>query len=416
MNVGIICGQISKTVVIDIDGPDAMNRWNEALETFPSLEAKVRDTYIVSTNRGIHIYLRINFPVPSTQLLGIAPKEGEAKGQEIALKGDKTYVVGAGSLHPSGKFYVSNGKDLQTLERDEYSQLLQAFETDAQVSKAKSETVIRETKSTEMFPKRKKVWKIFRRSHKVYEGQGRHHDVLSYACHVYDAFSNTSLSYEDKEWLVLQYNEQHCEPPIPEREVKRLCKDADAFTAKKGFIRTGRKGAYHAKNPFRTQKDFMRFVKERRQGKTAYEVLMEFRNWVDISIKKMKSIVTRVCGAIHMPKKVVSLFVQQKPLPCVRREDGEKGVGLVLTVISPSTSDRLKHHLTTVSHEKSRFENEPDKFKIRNEFNYLKSHREKKMLFYSKIAIMSYRLWSLWAIWSRKSEAITNLRPQILHS
>jgi len=77
---GIVCGKISRLIVIDFDEPDAQAKF---IQKFPYL----MDTYIVkSGGRGtLHLYFEVDFPVLTTKIRG-----GD-------LKAEGSYVVGAGS-------------------------------------------------------------------------------------------------------------------------------------------------------------------------------------------------------------------------------------------------------------------------------------------------------------------------------
>lgn len=88
-NVGIVCGQVSKNlVVMDLDGQSAI----EAFEnTFPYL----LDTFTVLTGsgKGKHLYYRVECLPPTTRL--IYPNH-----QAIELRANGCYVVAPPSIHP----------------------------------------------------------------------------------------------------------------------------------------------------------------------------------------------------------------------------------------------------------------------------------------------------------------------------
>jgi hypothetical protein len=95
---GIRCGQASRIVVVDVDGPEARAE---------AERRGLRSGYVVKTGRpegdGWHVYLSI-------------PGGVELKSRDIApgleLKAERCYVVGPGSLHPEGGMYrvVKNGE------------------------------------------------------------------------------------------------------------------------------------------------------------------------------------------------------------------------------------------------------------------------------------------------------------------
>lgn len=87
-NVGIICGDPSRIVVLDVDSP-------EAQELVDGLDLPM--TPAVRTGRGTHFYF--HRPVHEIRnSVGIG-------GVKLDVRGDGGYVVGAGSLHPSGAIY-----------------------------------------------------------------------------------------------------------------------------------------------------------------------------------------------------------------------------------------------------------------------------------------------------------------------
>jgi len=98
INYAIICGKVSKCIVIDIDSPELKDT------LFTNWTAMLRDTLVVQTGSGgYHIYLEPDeYPakMPLTN----------AKGQHIDLQSDGSYVVGPGSIHPNGTEYrvISN--------------------------------------------------------------------------------------------------------------------------------------------------------------------------------------------------------------------------------------------------------------------------------------------------------------------
>ena len=88
-NVGVICGKPSNVVVLDVDCP-------EAQEAVDGLD--LPPTPCVRTARGRHYYFR-----SPTQGLRNAAK---IAGLKLDFRGDGGYVIGAGSIHPSGMQYA----------------------------------------------------------------------------------------------------------------------------------------------------------------------------------------------------------------------------------------------------------------------------------------------------------------------
>lgn len=92
-NYAVICGKVSKCIVIDIDSPELKD------VLFTNWDRMLKDTLVVKTGSGgYHIYLEPDeYPakMPLTN----------AKGQHIDLQSDGSYVVGPGSIHPNGIEY-----------------------------------------------------------------------------------------------------------------------------------------------------------------------------------------------------------------------------------------------------------------------------------------------------------------------
>lgn len=97
-NVGIVTGSVSEIFVVDCDSPAALT-W--AADHLPPCEMKVQ------TAKGLHLY----FPFSGDQ-----PMRNKARvtvgGQvlEIDIRATGGYVVGPGSVHPSGCIYLRKGR------------------------------------------------------------------------------------------------------------------------------------------------------------------------------------------------------------------------------------------------------------------------------------------------------------------
>lgn len=89
LNIGIITGQISNIVVIDIDGQDGMKS-SENVEI-------PKETATAMTSNGYHIFCKYPEGLVIRNSVGIRP--------HIDIRGDGGYVVAAPSLHPSGIEY-----------------------------------------------------------------------------------------------------------------------------------------------------------------------------------------------------------------------------------------------------------------------------------------------------------------------
>lgn len=107
---GIVCGQISRLIVIDFDEPDAQAKF---IQKFPQL----MNTYIVkSGGRGtLHLYFEADFPVRTTKIRG-----GD-------LKAEGSYVVGAGSQIADGKWGVFRDVPMKRISQQELGNVMSVF-------------------------------------------------------------------------------------------------------------------------------------------------------------------------------------------------------------------------------------------------------------------------------------------------
>ena len=95
-NFGIICGAVSgNLVVFDFDEADAVNF---VFTDFNKIKEK---TIVVRTGKGYHIYFRTAKPVSSSKRTHL----------HLDIQSEGKYVVGPGSLHPSGAIYNSIGSE-----------------------------------------------------------------------------------------------------------------------------------------------------------------------------------------------------------------------------------------------------------------------------------------------------------------
>lgn len=93
-NVAIITGAPSGIFVLDLDSPEA--------EQVAKERGYLADTLTVSTGKGSHRY----FTLPK----GFSVRNGAGKiAPNIDIRGDGGFVVGPGSVHPSGRRYVRIG-------------------------------------------------------------------------------------------------------------------------------------------------------------------------------------------------------------------------------------------------------------------------------------------------------------------
>lgn len=112
--LGIVCGRVSKLLVIDFDDVLRYQRFCRHLPQFA-------DTYTVKTKRGFHLYFRTAEKVPTHQFDG-----GD-------IKGERSYVVAPPSRIGSFVYGCIKAKAELELEKPDLDQLLNYFHVSAAV-------------------------------------------------------------------------------------------------------------------------------------------------------------------------------------------------------------------------------------------------------------------------------------------
>jgi P4 family phage/plasmid primase-like protien len=109
-NFGIVCGRVSDNlVVIDIDRAELLYKLN--------LVEYTKKTLTVVTQKGYHLYFRYEGTEPFQRIQRSWLDVGEEKPhEELRFQGEGCYVVGFGSIHPSGKKYeIMEGSPLSVM-------------------------------------------------------------------------------------------------------------------------------------------------------------------------------------------------------------------------------------------------------------------------------------------------------------
>jgi hypothetical protein len=91
-NIGLATGAISGVWVLDVDGDDGA----ASLRALEAEHGKLPETWISSTGRGRHVWLRYTAPIPSSTGR-IAPN--------LDVRADGGYVLVPPSVHPNGRIY-----------------------------------------------------------------------------------------------------------------------------------------------------------------------------------------------------------------------------------------------------------------------------------------------------------------------
>lgn len=209
-NIGVVTGSISQLIVIDIDGEKTNSTFLQCIDQLPSIKNKIANTLGATSGKGLHFYLRIpsvEFPlgIETTTLLN-------GQDGEIRVKGNRGYVVAPPSLHPNGKIYRSNDKELQSINMEEWRQLLSAFGTSEQT--------------------RRPIHDLFAPQYKIAAGNNRHEDLLRVMESLIARNHEFLSEIEIRKWAH-DWNRQHCGPPLSDEEFERQWRDAKKFIAKK---------------------------------------------------------------------------------------------------------------------------------------------------------------------------------------
>ena len=120
--LGIVCGRISKLLVIDFDD---LLRYQQFCRHLPQYS----ETYTVKTKRGFHLYFRTKERVPSHQFDG-----GD-------IKGEKSYIIAPPSQ--IGRFTYRCEKNAAeiALEKDDVDRLLNYFHVDSASHQVKGKRI-----------------------------------------------------------------------------------------------------------------------------------------------------------------------------------------------------------------------------------------------------------------------------------
>jgi len=98
VNIGILCGAVSDNLaVIDFDNEEAYRKFFK-----PDIE---KQTLVVKTAKGFHVYLRSRRPVGCFKILEL----------KIDVKGEGGYVVAPPSIHPSGCEYIFTNSEVKSI-------------------------------------------------------------------------------------------------------------------------------------------------------------------------------------------------------------------------------------------------------------------------------------------------------------
>ena len=117
--LGLVCGQVSRLLVIDFDDHLRYQRYCRHLPQYA-------DTYTVKTRRGFHMYYRTGVKVPTHQFDG-----GD-------IKGEKSYVVAAPSVIGGFEYGAIGTCPARELSREDVDRVLNYFHARSGVMSARA--------------------------------------------------------------------------------------------------------------------------------------------------------------------------------------------------------------------------------------------------------------------------------------
>ena len=185
-NIGVVCGKISKLVVLDVDGITPEIR--DFLKDKPGLKETAR----VKTSRGWHFYFSIPDDVEIPTVKNLQGLQG------LEVRGEGSYVVAPPSLHPSGiayKWSLPTGKfEVHPIP----DWLLDSIAMHKEFSKEGDKlykTILQDTRP-------------------LHEGERN-----STLCSLAGRLKAGGLSKEETRNLLLAINKERCIPPLQEKEL-----------------------------------------------------------------------------------------------------------------------------------------------------------------------------------------------------
>lgn len=187
INIGLVCGEISGVVCVDVDGPEGHKWFNENVKPFPNL------FQYTSSKDKFHCFYRH----PGN---GVRVKTSVKDfHSELDIRGDGGYCAFSPSVHPSGAIY-----DLHELEgftgMDSLKQLPEIFLEQNETSKIAVPVLAN----------------IQKEGGKILEGQ-RDNFITAKAGELF----GRGMSYEDVRISIHAINLSECEPPLSEKDVDK---------------------------------------------------------------------------------------------------------------------------------------------------------------------------------------------------
>ncbi|HOK03229.1 MAG TPA: phage/plasmid primase, P4 family [Spirochaetota bacterium] len=203
MNFGVITG--NGIFVLDIDN---RNNGFESLENLQSQYGALPETLTVNTGDGMHLYYRYN-----SKIYKVPGKMEHFNG--IDVRGDGCYVIGAGSMHKSGKIYQFG----QNCPSNEQFNIAEAPDWLLCHIADRVTEEMNEEMDTGVLPFCDKLDREY-----IPEGK-RNETLTSLAGHLW----NKGLSTDDIENRLLLTNYDLCLPSLTDNEVKAVVKSISKY-------------------------------------------------------------------------------------------------------------------------------------------------------------------------------------------
>lgn len=173
-NLGVMGGEISQVVIVDLDSDRSVQWAREALPETPLIQ---------TTNKGQHWFYRLPNGLEVRPKVKV-PIEGH-EGLEIDLRGEESYVVGPWCLHPDGGLYEPVG-DWLTVDLADVPELPEVLHPAPEV---RQERIVRFTPPpmpSEMDQLERRLRNCLDKCSPSIEGQGGQNVLFSTICWVLD--------------------------------------------------------------------------------------------------------------------------------------------------------------------------------------------------------------------------------------
>ena len=143
-NIAVITGTDLGVLAFDIDGDEAQEYFDKAVEKLADtdISTATKNTMVTKTGsgHGKHIIFRVDpIEFQSTSERTITLWSGTSNHSEIKLKGDGGYIVMPRSLHASGRYYeFINEVTPVNLSREQIHKLIQALDITGRSNQSRS--------------------------------------------------------------------------------------------------------------------------------------------------------------------------------------------------------------------------------------------------------------------------------------